>query len=111
MGCPHGWVPVVPVPAHCPQACHVAGGSAGLVPSQLLEEKRKAFVRRDGDTAPTAGTEPGGHSRSPSPHGRVPMPHSDGPVGMYPWLQRVPSSQDHVLMTPALVPVPWLCPV
>ncbi|KAM8988866.1 MAGUK p55 subfamily member 2 isoform 7-T7 [Guaruba guarouba] len=36
------------------QACHVAGGSAGLVPSQLLEEKRKAFVRRDGDTAPTA---------------------------------------------------------
>ncbi|XP_061299489.1 MAGUK p55 subfamily member 2 isoform X3 [Pezoporus flaviventris] len=38
------------------QACHVAGGSAGLVPSQLLEEKRKAFVRRDGDTAPTAGS-------------------------------------------------------
>ncbi|XP_030364599.1 MAGUK p55 subfamily member 2 isoform X4 [Strigops habroptila] len=38
------------------QACHVAGGSAGLVPSQLLEEKRKAFVRRDGDMAPTAGS-------------------------------------------------------
>ncbi|KAJ8377380.1 hypothetical protein AAFF_G00261090 [Aldrovandia affinis] len=29
------------------QACHVAGGSAGLIPSQLLEEKRKAFVKRD----------------------------------------------------------------
>ncbi|XP_023676632.1 MAGUK p55 subfamily member 2b isoform X1 [Paramormyrops kingsleyae] len=29
------------------QACHVEGGSAGLIPSQLLEEKRKAFVKRD----------------------------------------------------------------
>ncbi|NWR40037.1 MPP2 protein, partial [Tachuris rubrigastra] len=35
------------------QACHVEGGSAGLVPSQLLEEKRKAFVKRDGEVAPT----------------------------------------------------------
>ncbi|NWX09704.1 MPP2 protein, partial [Caloenas nicobarica] len=33
------------------QACHVEGGSAGLVPSQLLEEKRKAFVRRDAEVA------------------------------------------------------------
>ncbi|KAM6288963.1 MAGUK p55 subfamily member 2-like [Aegotheles albertisi] len=37
------------------QACHVAGGSAGLVPSQLLEEKRKAFVCRDGEVAPATG--------------------------------------------------------
>ncbi|NXH49046.1 MPP2 protein, partial [Dicaeum eximium] len=37
------------------QACHVEGGSAGLVPSQLLEEKRKAFVKRDGEVTPTAG--------------------------------------------------------
>ncbi|NXD18641.1 MPP2 protein, partial [Nothocercus nigrocapillus] len=29
------------------QARHVEGGTAGLVPSQLLEEKRKAFVKRD----------------------------------------------------------------
>uniref|UniRef100_A0A673W7U6 MAGUK p55 scaffold protein 2b n=1 Tax=Salmo trutta TaxID=8032 RepID=A0A673W7U6_SALTR len=29
------------------QACHLEGGSAGLIPSQLLEEKRKAFVKRD----------------------------------------------------------------
>ncbi|NXA90997.1 MPP2 protein, partial [Melanocharis versteri] len=41
--------------ALCPQACHVEGGSAGLVPSQLLEEKRKAFVKRDGEVAPTSG--------------------------------------------------------
>ncbi|KAE8596534.1 hypothetical protein XENTR_v10016139 [Xenopus tropicalis] len=32
------------------QASHVKeGGSAGLIPSQFLEEKRKAFVRRDWD--------------------------------------------------------------
>ncbi|XP_055646097.1 LOW QUALITY PROTEIN: MAGUK p55 subfamily member 2 [Falco peregrinus] len=37
------------------QACHVEGGSAGLVPSQLLEEKRKAFVKRDVEVAPTSG--------------------------------------------------------
>ncbi|NWI12066.1 MPP2 protein, partial [Crypturellus soui] len=37
------------------QARHVEGGTAGLVPSQLLEEKRKAFVRRDPEVAPTAG--------------------------------------------------------
>ncbi|XP_072212597.1 MAGUK p55 subfamily member 2 isoform X2 [Excalfactoria chinensis] len=37
------------------QACHVEGGSAGLIPSQLLEEKRKAFVKRDLEVAPTSG--------------------------------------------------------
>ncbi|XP_030077422.1 MAGUK p55 subfamily member 2 isoform X1 [Microcaecilia unicolor] len=37
------------------QACHVEGGSAGLIPSQLLEEKRKAFVKRDLDMMPTSG--------------------------------------------------------
>lgn len=45
-------------PTHpsCPsQACHIEGGSAGLIPSQLLEEKRKAFVKRDLELA-TAGT-------------------------------------------------------
>ncbi|XP_014048064.1 MAGUK p55 subfamily member 2 isoform X3 [Salmo salar] len=30
----------------------VEGGSAGLIPSQLLEEKRKAFVKRDVELAP-----------------------------------------------------------
>ncbi|KAM7334374.1 hypothetical protein ACRRTK_007694 [Alexandromys fortis] len=38
------------------QACHVEGGSAGLIPSQLLEEKRKAFVKRDMELTPTSGT-------------------------------------------------------
>ncbi|KAM4844943.1 MAGUK p55 subfamily member 2 isoform 1-T1 [Thomomys bottae] len=38
------------------QACHVEGGSAGLIPSQLLEEKRKAFVKRDLELTPTTGT-------------------------------------------------------
>ncbi|XP_074835276.1 MAGUK p55 subfamily member 2 isoform X2 [Carettochelys insculpta] len=38
------------------QACHVEGGSAGLIPSQLLEEKRKAFVKRDLEVPPTSGT-------------------------------------------------------
>ncbi|NXX14160.1 MPP2 protein, partial [Podargus strigoides] len=38
------------------QACHVAGGSAGLVPSQLLEEKRKAFVKRDAEVTPTSAS-------------------------------------------------------
>ncbi|NWX77832.1 MPP2 protein, partial [Alca torda] len=42
----------------CPQACHVEGGSAGLVPSQLLEEKRKAFVKRDAEVAPTSAPVP-----------------------------------------------------
>ncbi|NWX14938.1 MPP2 protein, partial [Aegotheles bennettii] len=56
-GIPHGsgrswWVGVPRRHAVPSQACHVAGGSAGLVPSQLLEEKRKAFVRRDGEVAP-----------------------------------------------------------
>ncbi|XP_028287362.1 MAGUK p55 subfamily member 2b isoform X1 [Parambassis ranga] len=35
------------------QACHIEGGSAGLIPSQLLEEKRKAFVKRDLELATT----------------------------------------------------------
>ncbi|KAG7492434.1 hypothetical protein MATL_G00014310 [Megalops atlanticus] len=35
------------------QACHVEGGNAGLIPSQLLEEKRKAFVKRDLEFATT----------------------------------------------------------
>lgn len=29
------------------QACNVVGGASGLIPSQFLEEKRKAFVRRE----------------------------------------------------------------
>ncbi|KAM3613467.1 uncharacterized protein V6R79_000113 [Siganus canaliculatus] len=33
------------------QARKVDGGAAGLIPSQFLEEKRKAFVRRDWDTS------------------------------------------------------------
>uniref|UniRef100_A0A2I3T668 MAGUK p55 scaffold protein 2 n=2 Tax=Pan TaxID=9596 RepID=A0A2I3T668_PANTR len=44
------------------QACHVEGGSAGLIPSQLLEEKRKAFVKRDLELTPNSGR------RSPLPH-------------------------------------------
>lgn len=40
------------------QACHVEGGSAGLIPSQLLEEKRKAFVKRDLELTPTSGRLP-----------------------------------------------------
>ncbi|KAM4569069.1 MAGUK p55 subfamily member 6a [Fundulus diaphanus] len=32
------------------QARKVVGGATGLIPSQFLEEKRKAFVRRDWDT-------------------------------------------------------------
>ncbi len=35
-----------------PQARRVEGGSAGLIPSQLLEEKRKAFVKKDVDLSP-----------------------------------------------------------
>ncbi|XP_026149141.1 MAGUK p55 subfamily member 6a [Mastacembelus armatus] len=35
------------------QACKVVGGATGLIPSQLLEEKRKAFVRRDWDSSGT----------------------------------------------------------
>lgn len=37
------------------QARHVEGGNTGLIPSQMLEEKRKAFVKRDVELAP-AGT-------------------------------------------------------
>ncbi|KAF7669472.1 hypothetical protein LDENG_00186440 [Lucifuga dentata] len=33
------------------QAQKVVGGASGLIPSQFLEEKRKAFVRRDWDTS------------------------------------------------------------
>ncbi|XP_055049749.1 MAGUK p55 subfamily member 2a [Misgurnus anguillicaudatus] len=36
------------------QASHVEGGSAGLIPSQLLEEKRKAFVKIDVELSPAA---------------------------------------------------------
>uniref|UniRef100_A0AAY5KVH1 Membrane palmitoylated protein 2 n=1 Tax=Esox lucius TaxID=8010 RepID=A0AAY5KVH1_ESOLU len=36
------------------QACHVVGGATGLIPSQFLEEKRKAFVPRDFDGSGTA---------------------------------------------------------
>lgn len=43
------------LPVCCQQACHIEGGSAGLIPSQLLEEKRKAFVKRDLELA-TAGS-------------------------------------------------------
>lgn len=45
------------------QACHVEGGSAGLIPSQLLEEKRKAFVKRDLELTPTSGRTPLLHLR------------------------------------------------
>ncbi|XP_061771800.1 MAGUK p55 subfamily member 6a isoform X1 [Nerophis ophidion] len=31
------------------QACSVVGGATGLIPSQFLEEKRKAFVRKEWD--------------------------------------------------------------
>uniref|UniRef100_A0AAR2J006 Membrane palmitoylated protein 2 n=1 Tax=Pygocentrus nattereri TaxID=42514 RepID=A0AAR2J006_PYGNA len=31
------------------QACHMVGGATGLIPSQFLEEKRKAFVPKDFD--------------------------------------------------------------
>ncbi|XP_054869574.1 MAGUK p55 subfamily member 6a isoform X2 [Amphiprion ocellaris] len=36
------------------QARKVVGGATGLIPSQFLEEKRKAFVRRDWDASGTA---------------------------------------------------------
>lgn len=36
------------------QACHVVGGATGLIPSQFLEEKRKAFVPRDLDGSGTS---------------------------------------------------------
>lgn len=49
-----------------PQACHIEGGSAGLIPSQLLEEKRKAFVKRDLELAttgtPLSGTQQSGEA-------------------------------------------------
>jgi hypothetical protein len=30
-----------------PQAVNIVGGATGLIPSQFLEEKRKAFVTRE----------------------------------------------------------------
>lgn len=48
------------------QACHVEGGSAGLIPSQLLEEKRKAFVKRDLELTPTSGRSPPPSTPPPS---------------------------------------------
>lgn len=75
-----GWgVPVGPGSPHvalAPQACHVEGGSAGLVPSQLLEEKRKAFVKRDGEVAPSSGTDP--------PHPGLAL-SGDTVLGTVPW--------------------------
>lgn len=51
-----GRCPLTQIFVPCPfQACHVEGGSAGLIPSQLLEEKRKAFVKRDLELTPTSG--------------------------------------------------------
>lgn len=60
-----------------PQACHVEGGSAGLIPSQLLEEKRKAFVKRDLEVPPASGT--------------VPNPLPNPPPAMSPCRDAVPS--------------------
>lgn len=67
----------------CPfQACHVEGGSAGLIPSQLLEEKRKAFVKRDLELTPNSGR------RSPYPTSPIwdptgpCLPHS--PISLWP---------------------------
>lgn len=54
-------------PPPSPQACHIEGGSAGLIPSQLLEEKRKAFVKRDLELA-TSGTHPRSTQRSREAH-------------------------------------------
>ncbi|NWQ83959.1 MPP2 protein, partial [Columbina picui] len=51
-------VPWPPCQWPCAPACHVEGGSAGLVPSQLLEEKRKAFVRRDAEGTPASAPVP-----------------------------------------------------
>ncbi|XP_063054570.1 MAGUK p55 subfamily member 6a [Engraulis encrasicolus] len=45
---------------HWWQACKVVGGATGLIPSQFLEEKRKAFVRTDTQhTGVLCGTVPG----------------------------------------------------
>lgn len=41
----------------CVQARHVEGGCTGLIPSQMLEEKRKAFVKRDVELAPAGNWE------------------------------------------------------
>ncbi|NWZ28666.1 MPP2 protein, partial [Asarcornis scutulata] len=66
------------------QACHVEGGSAGLIPSQLLEEKRKAFVKRDLEVPPASGTVPNPLPNTPpamSPcRDAVPSPGSSVPV-------------------------------
>lgn len=70
----------------CPfQACHVEGGSAGLIPSQLLEEKRKAFVKRDLELTPNSGRRfpPTPHLQSGIRQGPVclthPSPYGQGP--------------------------------
>lgn len=34
------------------QARHVEGGNTGLIPSQMLEEKRKAFVKTNVELPP-----------------------------------------------------------
>lgn len=66
------WNPHAP---HCPpQACHVEGGSAGLIPSQLLEEKRKAFVKRDLEVASTSGMKLSAPLWVPSSHSNVLVP-------------------------------------
>ncbi|NXA56957.1 MPP2 protein, partial [Nothocercus julius] len=62
------------------QARHVDGGTAGLVPSQLLEEKRKAFVKRDPEVAPTAGMDP--PAASPCPMAMSPCPHGSAPPAL-----------------------------
>uniref|UniRef100_A0A8B9EKJ3 Membrane palmitoylated protein 2 n=1 Tax=Anser cygnoides TaxID=8845 RepID=A0A8B9EKJ3_ANSCY len=85
-GVQHGGVPRdmgSPRATLSPQACHVEGGSAGLVPSQLLEEKRKAFVKRDVEVPPASGTVPTPPSPPPamSPcRGAVPSLGSSVPV-------------------------------
>lgn len=66
------------------QACHVEGGSAGLIPSQLLEEKRKAFVKRDLELTPTSGMRvptqtPNLGSDTALPGLTCPSPYGQGP--------------------------------
>ncbi|RLV62400.1 hypothetical protein DV515_00019354, partial [Chloebia gouldiae] len=110
----------------------LCGGSAGLVPSQLLEEKRKAFVKRDGEVAPSSGTgtaaRPRGTRLGGAGDGRdtsVPRGSTAGPlrpvtVSPSPQGPEVPNSQGDVptalplrkMPAPVpLVPVPGCCPV
>lgn len=92
--------PGSPHVALAPQACHVEGGSAGLVPSQLLEEKRKAFVKRDGEVAPSSGMDPP-PTRPGSWWGHSP---GDGPLG--------PPEGEHgqSLVPQVMSPSLWCCP-